>query len=209
MNKHSFWTLLWGSVTFCVKNGSCEQFLNRCMENNIPIQNIKNVSFQLTASVPARYYKKLHRLARKSHCTLQCIKKQGICFTAYKLKGRYGLAVGAALFILLPYLFENFIWNIVYYQIPQAQQTQIERILYQNNIFTGKKAAQEDLEIAQQQILLSMPEYAWASLNFVRGKVIVEAGNITNKPPILTKEVCDIVAACDGIITEMEVYEAR
>lgn len=207
MKKHSFWTALWGRVTFSVKNGSCEQFLNRCMEQNIPIQNIHNIAFELTASVPARYYKQLHKIARKSHCTLRCTKKQGICFTAYKLKGRYGLAVGAVLFILLPYLFENFVWNIVYYQIPQQQQVQIERILYQNGIYTGKKAKQDDLDTAQQQILLSMPEYAWASLNFVRGKIIVEAGTITNKPAIITGEVCDIVAACDGIITQMEVYE--
>lgn len=200
------WKWIFGRARFTAEGGNTEKFLNACAERNIPVENICPLPYGITAELPARYYTCLHGIARKQGCRLRLQKKYGLCFSLVKLKKRYGILLGmlAAAFLLL--WMPHMVWNIAFYHIPEKQQSSIADAMFEAGVYEGAKFDNQKFQLAEQRVLMQLPEYAWISFNFVRGKVIVEAAETIPKPQILKKESTHIVAGWSGIIQRMEVY---
>lgn len=201
------WSFLLGSVAFESSGGRTERFLNDCTAEYIPLEHISPLPLGLRATVPARYYKKLHRIARKSGCVLKVKRKYGLCFLLYKLHGRYGIAAGIAAAFLLCFIMPKFVWHIAYYNIPPEQQNVLSDAMYEAGVYEGIWHDNSTFKLAEQKVLLALPQYSWMSFNFARGRLVVEAEDTVKKPVIIDEESTNIIAAWDGVIKSMEVYD--
>lgn len=201
------WSFFLGRVTFEASGGKIERFLNDCTEQYIPIECVKPLPLGLCAALPARYYKKLHRIARKNGCVLKTKKKYGLCFLFYKLRKRYGIAAGLTAALLLCFVMPKFVWHISYYDIPAEQQKILSDAMYEAGIYEGIWHNNSAFKLAEQKVLLALPQYSWLSFNFARGRLVVEAEDTIKKPTIVGEESTNIIAGWSGVIKSMEVYD--
>ena len=203
---HKLWRFLLGSVKFKIDGGQYEKFLNDCTGEGFSITEVTATPLGLEAIIPAREYKKLHSLAYKRRCRLHIINKTGLCFNFIKYKKRIGIPIGILLFGYLVFWLQGFVWTISYYEMQPKEAIIIGDILRENGISQGTRVTSEQMNKVRNNILLDGSNFSSLSLNFVKGRLIVDATTIIEKPEISNNiGVADIVAKKDGIISSVEV----
>lgn len=201
---------LLGRVTFSLEGGLYEMLLNDSALLGLGIQNIRATSVGVEGSMPARNYPKIHKLARKYRCRAHIVAKSGYTFSLVRIvRKRKGILLGAVLFFVLCGLFQNYVWKIDFYNLSEADQSALQAQLIIQDVTEGTRAEDATLRRAEQNILLNCPQFAWVSLNFVKGRLVVEASDAALKPDIEQTVLTDIVAKYDGRIILMEVYKGN
>ena len=199
-----------GRVEFSLEGGMYEKLLNESAELGLGIEHIEATPLGVRAQLPARNFRALHAMGRRFGCRVRILKKSGLVFSSDRLfRRRKGVLAGAFLFLLVCFLFKNFIWKVDFYGLSPADSQALRHQLTALSIMEGGRARDEELRRAEQQILLNCPQFAWVSINFVRGRLVVEASDTVPKPQIESAELNDIVAKCDGSIVSMTVYEGN
>ncbi len=196
---------IFGFVEFEIIGGLYVNFLNDCMKNDIPIYKLKANSLGLTAVVPLRYYKKLHKIARRSRCVLKVKNKHGLYFWLWPYRHRLGIAIGALLLFLSLVIFPQMVWTVQFHNFTSEEQMFLRAQLYEANIQEGAIVNTHDLKTVQYDLFLENDAYSWIKLNFVKGKLIVEKVDAVPVPETQPEEPAAIVALCDGIIQRLEV----
>ncbi len=196
---------IFGYVEFNLTGGLSEKFLNLCAQNEIPISKIKTNSLGLTAFVPLRYYKNMHKIARRTRCVLRVKAKHGLYFLLFKYRRRTGLIIGTILLILMLNIFPQLVWTIQFYDFTHAQQDFLREQLYEMGIQEGALVSTSQLKTVQYDLFLDNEDYGWIKLNFVKGKLVVEKVDAVLPPEAQNEEPAAIVALCDGIIQKLVV----
>lgn len=198
---------IFGEVIFSAQGGRYERFLSDCVQAGMPVHQVAPCPGGVTAAVSARYYRRLHPLARRCRVRLKVQKKQGLCFAARRFRGRWGLPLGLVMFYGAMVLMQQLVWEVQYVQLPAAQQAVMNRQLHQMDLCAGAWVSPEKLDRAQQQLELAHPELAWLSLNFVKGRLVVESSPASPVPPVESNAAQPLVAAADGTIQKVNIQE--
>lgn len=198
---------IFSRVRFTALGGRYERFMNECAALGIPLARVRPQAGGFAASVPARYYKKMHKPARKCQTHLRIIKKTGVWFHLRRYRGRFGLVAGGPLFLAAVVLLQNLVWDVHYVDMMRHQQVQIGEALYEAGVFEGMWMNQEQLQAAEQQLLQKAEQLGWLSLNFEKGRLVVESAPAQPMPDIEGDETIDLIAAEDGRIISTNIQE--
>lgn len=202
------WMAKWfGAVRFLAQGGQYERLMTACAEGGIPLQQMRPAAGGFTAWVPLRYYRRLYPLARRYHVRLRAQKKAGLCFWLRRVRGRWGLAIGPAVFLLVVCLLQNLVWSIRFVGLNEAQQAQVSRVLYSMGISEGTVVTQPMLKAAGQAVMSGQTGLGWISLNFIKGRLVVEGAAAVPAPAIEPNDPVDLVAAADATLLWLEVQE--
>lgn len=197
--------LLTAMVRFSVEGGQGERFFNQCAQQELQLQQIRATPLGFEAEIPAREYHKLHRLARKNRCRLRVRRRRGLAFLLAAYRGRWGIAAGAVLCAALLLAGPNLIWNIEFYEFTPAQEAAVRAQLYEAGVYEGAWANSTVLASVADAIFVGSQEYSWVSLNFVKGRLMVEKNDRTPPPEIIKTDITDLVAASSGIIVKTDI----
>lgn len=202
------WMAKWfGAVRFLAQGGQYERLITACVGAGIPLQRMQPAAEGFTAWVPLRYYRRLYPMARRYHVRLRARKKMGLCFWLRRFRGRWGLAIGPAVFLLVVCLLQNLVWSIRFVGLSEAQQAQVGRVLYAMGVSEGAAVTQPMLEAAGQAVMSGQAGLGWVSLNFVKGRLVVEGAAAIPAPAIEPNDPVDLVAAADATLLRLEVQE--
>lgn len=204
---NAFYRNIFARVQFEALGGNSEKLLTLCIEQGIPLSNVKPVAGGFTASAPARRYRQISRLARRCRTRLRLQKKQGFYFLLKKYRWRYGLLVGAVAFLVAVQAFGGVVWAIRWDGATKTQQTQISALLYSMDIYEGVVLTQENLQAAEKQLYEQADDLGWVALNFEKGRLVVEVVTTRDKPEIEPNDAVNLVAAADAVIVETNVQE--
>ncbi len=194
------------SVTFEVQGGNCEKLLTECMRDFIPLSQVQATAFGFFGVVPAYRYRQLCNLATKDGCRIRISQKHGIWFRLYKFKRYVGIPIGLLAAVLLRLLLPQQIWSIEYYGVAADQQQALSDRLFSCGVYQGCFVTDELLRSAGQQIMLHTDVYADLSLNYGKGRLVVEARPATPDPTMYLPQDWDITALYDGVVRSVEVY---
>ena len=194
-----------GKVLFSAEGGAYERLLNRCNEMGLSLAGLSPTAFGIKGWMPARDYRQIHRAAHQCHCRVRIIKRKGLPFLLRRYRGRWGLIVGPALFLILCARLFGLIWCVKYYEVPTKYQQEIDQALAENGVLVGSRPTEEMLRRARQVILMNSEDLADVSLNFVRGRLVVEISERTKEPDPLRPGAGSIVAEKGGIIEQVDV----
>lgn len=201
------WEKCFARVRFCAQGGRYEKLITLCGQQGVPLEHIKPAPGGFTATLPARYYRLAARLARRCRTRLRVERKQGLYFRCKRYRGRWGLVAGPLAFLAAVGLFGQTVWAIRWEGLSPVQQRQVEAALYNMDIYEGAFLAQEKVRLSEKQLLSQSQELGWISLNFGKGRLVVEAAPAREKPVIEPNDPVDLVAAADGIVLETNVQE--
>lgn len=204
----NFWSRFFASVHFTAQGGRCERFLSLCAQQGIPIIRVRPVPGGVEGVMPARFYKQSSYYARRCRTRLSITKRQGLWFQLKHYHGRWGLVVGPLVFCVAVVVMQQLLWSIRYdTSLSMAQQASLQQILYEMDIYEGAILTQEKLVQTEKMILSQNTEFGWISLNFGKGRLVVEAVPAANKPQIEGNEVVDLIAKASGTILEINAQE--
>ncbi len=182
---------LLGRVRFRAEGGDAEKLLTACAGQGIPVSGVRATALGFTAWTPARCYHRLRPLARRSHTRVRLAKKQGLCFVLLRWRGRWGLVLGPLVLAAVLAFSGNVVWAIRFDGLPAAQQIQLRSQLLQAGIWEGAWLRPDSLDAARQELLAQNEEYSWLTLNFYRGRLVVEASQLRPAPELPQGRSCD------------------
>lgn len=200
---------LLGRVRFRAEGGDAEKLLTACAGQGIPVSGVRATALGFTAWTPARCYRRLRPLARRSHTRVRLAKKQGLCFVLLRWRGRWGLVLGPLVLAAVLAFSGNVVWAIRFDGVPAAQQIQLRSQLLQAGIWEGAWLRPDSLDAARQELLVQNEEYSWLTLNFYRGRLVVEASQLRPAPELPQGQSCDLVSVADGVVLEVNIQSGQ
>lgn len=193
-----------GSVRFEVIGGRGERFFNECVNADLPVEHVQPTETGYLATVPLRDYKRLRPLARHNRCTLRVREKYGAYFALLAYRNRWGILLGLALCAALLLACQDLIWNICFIGFTPAQEADVRAKLFEAGVCEGAFQENSRLIRAASEIFTKSEEYGWVTLNFVKGRLVVEKTDREKPPEFMETDITNVVAANDGIVRRID-----
>ena len=190
---------LWAAVEFTACSGSTEALLTAAARAGLHPYGMTALPGGFCGHCAAWQYPRLAALARRYRVRLRVRKKQGLYFRVRPLLRRAGLWAGLAVF--LPFLLwtQQFIWFADTSTLTAGQAARASAILREASLQPGSAVTEAKLA-AGEYALLHSGEFSWASLNFAKGRLEVEAAAAKPKPDIAAGTLHGIRARCSGTV---------
>ena len=193
------WTQLWAGVTFAAQNGDVEGLLTAAAAGGLHLSDIVPRPGGFSARCAAWHYRKLAALARRRRVRLRIQKRRGLFFCIRPLLRRRGLWAGCLVFLPLLLWLQGFVWFVEPVGLTPGQQARAAVVLWEAGLFPGNAVTQEKLA-AGEYALLQSGEFSWASLNFMKGKLVAEAAAAKPVPDIAAGTLHGLRARVSGTV---------
>ena len=190
---------LWAAVEFTARSGSTEALLTAAARAGLHLYGMTALPGGFCGHCAAWQYPRLAALARKCRVRLRVRKKQGLYFRIRPLLHRTGLLAGLAVFLPLLLWTQQFIWFADTSTLTAGQAARASAVLREVGLQPGSAVTEAKLA-AGEYALLHSGEFSWASLNFAKGRLEVEAAAAKPKPDIAAGTLHGIRARCSGTV---------
>lgn len=205
-----FFRYIRGYVHFTVYGGLIERFINLCAQGGIPLWGGRRTAVDYTAYTTASSYKKLRPIAAKSGARLRLSGKRGAPFIRHRYRKRYGLAFGIACFLFFMIVMSNFVWEVQIHGAETVSEQEVMDSLHEHGVKPGAFIHNLDTRMIEMRIMLDVDELSWIAINIQGSIAMVEIKERTMPPETIDDGTpCNVVAARDGQIIRMEVYEGQ
>lgn len=198
---------IWAGVRFAAVGGRCEAMLQRAAEQGLRIRAVRPKAGGFSAECPARQYLRLAPLARHYRVRLQVQRRYGLYFRLRATLRRTGLLAGALAFGLAVWLLQGLVWSMDLSGLSIGQAARTARALRAAGIQPGTRVTQQLLTDGEYALLDAGGEFSWASVNFERGRLTVEAAPAKAVPDIDSSEIYPLAAKADGLVLSVQLED--
>lgn len=190
---------LWAGVRFTARNGSPEALLTDAAGQRLHLYGIFSLPGGFYGHCAAWQYRRLAALARHRRVRLRVEKRKGLYFLLRPLLRRKGLWTGLVAWGLVLLWLQGLIWAVDYGSLTTGQQARAGVVLRSCGLQPGT-AVTEELLRCGEYALLESGEFSWASLNFEKGRLAVEAAPAHARPEIAAGTLHGLRARCNGTV---------
>ena len=190
---------LWAGVRFTARNGSPEALLTDAAGQGLHLYGIRALPGGFYGHCAAWQYRRLAALARHRRVRLRVEKRRGLYFLLRPLLRRKGLWTGLVAWGLVLLWLQGLIWAVDYGSLTTGQRTRAGAVLRSCGLQPGT-AVTEELLRCGEYALLESGEFSWASLNFEKGRLAVEAAPARARPEIAAGTLHGLRAKCKGTV---------
>lgn len=190
---------LWAGVRFTARNGSPEALLTDAAGQGLHLYGISARPGGFCAHCAAWQYRRLAALARHRRVRLRVEKRKGLYFLLRPLLQRKGLWAGLVAWGLVLVWLQGFIWAVDYGSLTTGQRARAGAVLRSCGLQPGTVVTEELLRCGEYALLES-GEFSWASLNFEKGRLAVEAAPARARPEIAAGTLHGLRAKCNGTV---------
>lgn len=183
-----------------------ERFLNLCSNRDILIWNLKPCEDGYYFCVSVKGFRQLKPILRKTKTHIRIEKRYGMPFTAFRYRKRKIFCAGIILFGVLLYYLSGFIWNIEVNGNSYLSEEVILDFLEEEQASFGTRKSLISCEQLEESLRSRYDEVIWTSIKIYGTKMTVDIQeNLLPEEEYVQSDdtVYDIVAAKDGIISEM------
>ena len=197
--------LILGYVRVEIEGYYIERFINICQNKKILIWNLKREKgVKLYLNIGIKDFKNLKSIARKTNCKIKIKKKKGLPFMLHRYKKRKIFVIFLIIIVLFIYTSSKYVWNI---DIKVEENSEIENIkedLERLGLKRGILKSKIDTDKLINEIRLKRNDISWIGIDLKGTNAIIKVVKVHEKPDLIdNSDYCNIVAAKDGIITEI------
>ena len=146
------------------------------------------------------------RAREKQTLTLQVVQRQGIRFFLHRYRHRKGMALGLACSVLFLFAMQNFIWDIQVHGNQTVSDQAILETLKELNLDIGTPKNRIKSNQLAQRLVLRHPEMAWAAVNVLDCRVVIELQERVYPPePVEKDQPTNVIAQEEGVILSTHV----
>lgn len=190
---------LWAGVRFTARNGSPEALLTDAAAQRLHLYGISARPGGFCAHCATWQYRRLAALARHRRVRLRVEKRKGLYFLLRPLLRRKGLWTGLVAWGLVLVWLQGLVWAVDYGSLTTGQRARAGAVLRSCGLQPGT-AVTEELLRCGEYALLESGEFSWASLNFEKGRLAVEAAPARARPEIAAGTLHGLRAKCKGTV---------
>lgn len=203
------WNYIKGYVIIMVEGYFPEKFINVCISRGVYLWDInRQKSCTITLKVGIKAFKRLRPIIRKTRCRVKICAKRGLPFIFYRHRKRKTFLAGAFLFIGMVYFLSSFVWTVEVKGNKRIEAQEIVNNLAGVGLKVGTWKPMVDTDRLTNQMMITMKDIAWISIDISGTRAIVEVSERVKTPIVIDKNVpCNIVAAKDGVISAVIVFE--
>ncbi len=193
-----------GCLLISVKGKFPERFINLCALRGIKISGATKKNDEFIMETPVKTFRKMIEISYITKCRVHIIKKRGLPFKMAKWGKRKVFLSGAALFCLLVFVSNSFIWTIRIDGNKILTEEEIKIIANYCGLREGVVKYSLDENKFSKNALKCEPRLSWIWPE-IKGTVcyIHVREKTLASPPVKVKEPCRVIAKRDGIITSM------
>ncbi len=201
-----FFYFLKGYVIIEAYGNSVWKLVSECALKGIKIYNISGGERASFVMLQDDFYD-VFKLSESMGVILKIKKVQGVEHLVHKYRKRIGFPVGVGIFALFFIISSGYLWDIKVETQGRVTEVQVLELLEEIGVKPGIRLSHlPDGTTMKNHLVNSLDNvpWAWVYVNGVRARVCVHEGRV---PPVVVDEdeTCNVIAACDGFITEMSV----
>lgn len=200
---------LQGWVRLRVTGASPERFLNALAAEEIALWSPEcEDELHLRLCVTRKELARAEKLATRCFCTIEVTEKRGLPFHLQSALRRPLLTFGALLSVAALFYLQSFVWVIEVEGTQSLHPQQVLEALEELDIGFGSRGADIDSQMTKNRMLNLLPQLSWLAANRTGGRLqILLTERRTNGEAEKKSGVANIVAARDGVLTEVSVFE--
>lgn len=195
---------LLGYIRFTVSGDFPERLFNQLAAHGVTFWDMRRDADGISACMKAADYKKIRHIKGKTRVKIRATERRGLPFILRHYKLRVGFAAGLVIYVAVLCLMSGHIWNINIVGANRLQTDEIESVLSSLGLFEGAKISSVDPEMIRTRLALEFDDIAWSSVNIEGSRATVNISETIDTKKE-NHDPCDLTAACDGIITAIEV----
>lgn len=195
-----------GFAELRTESGVPEKFINACTKGGIFIWDVKKEGDNIRFSASAKSMDSIFEIAEKSGCGLEIISRHGLKYFMLGFKKRYALMIGFLIFSALLLFASSLVWKIEIDGCEQTKRSDIIKILNENGVKKFAFKRNIDTKSISRKIVCGIRGVSWTGTELKGGVLKIQIKERREIPYIVDDETpYDIVAAKDGVITEMRI----
>lgn len=205
--------LLHGAVRFRAAGGFSARFLNLCESGGFRVWDLRQDEAGVTGYVSPRDYRALRLAARSAGMRLCTTEKHGLPFLLRRYRNRVGLAVGAAICVLLAVFCSGFLWSVDTTGAETIGKAEILAAAGQLGLYPGARKPKARGEALASSLVQQLDDrLSWAAVNIIGTRAMLEVREAEREQPETDPpwgDPCDLVADFSGELLSIEVFSGR
>lgn len=189
---------LWAAVEFTACNGSTEALLTAAARPAASLRGNGPAGRVWRGGAPRGSTRALPRWPASTGAAAHPPGSWG-CISVAPLAAPGRLWAGLAVFVPLLLFAQQFVWYADTSSLTTGQAARACAVLREAGLQPGAAVTEAKLT-AGEYALLHSGEFSWASLNFAKGRLVVEAAAAKPKPDIAAGTLHGIRAKCGGTV---------
>lgn len=200
-----------GTARVCVTGAYPQQFLNQLAKMHAPFWDITHKDeLSLEVTVYRAMLGRCRIAAQRAMCQLEVLSLHGARAVFYGLKRRPVLMVGLLMVIALTLWSQQYVWTIEVQGNETVNHQQILRTLAQLGVGVGTKRTDIQPQALENRVLDQIRELSWFTINANSTRAVVLVKERLAMPELVNSRApTNVVAARDGFVEEMEVYDGQ
>lgn len=199
----SFYRYIFGSVRIKLYGDYCERLINIMAANGISFYSLKKREDFFEVTLLKDDFKKLRSLRKLTGVKIRIKAKRGLPFILRKYRYRYGILLGAFLFLLILNFISTRMWMIKVDGNIAVPDEEIIATVEGFGIYEGISMEKIDVDVLKQQLVANRQDIAWASLNKQGSILEINITEVNGKTD--NTQECNLVAGFDGVIKHIDV----
>lgn len=183
-----------------------ERFLNLCGKHDILIWDLKVTEDGYLFHISMEGFKTLRPILKKTKTRVRILEKKGLPTYLFRYRKRKLFVAGLLLCFSMLFYVSGFVWNIEVSGNSYLSEETILLFLEEEGASFGTKIAEIDCASLEEKLRSDYPEVIWTSIKIYGTKMTVDIQESLlsdESYEAASDEICDIVAAKDGLITYM------
>ena len=199
-----------GTIEFTAQGGFSERFLNLCRVKGVKLYHLSEKDGVLYAAASLNSFRKMRRCASRSGMRVRITGKKGLPFLYARFAKRTGLFIGIAAACFLLFFYTRSVWYIEIKGNTNISDERIMSVLNENGVYEGVFKNRIDQKRLTYRLYEAIPELSWLNIGVDGSKLCVDVREAVQKPENKdAKGYCNIVAAADGVVDKITVYEGE
>ncbi len=198
-----------GTVLIECEGGYPERFLNAASAAGVPLWETGRRDASLWCRARAADYRRLRPISRHAGTRMRVRRKYGLPHFLHRHGLRPGMLAGAAVFLLILQLLSSRVWVLRITGNTTVPDSAVRDVLAPLGVREGARFDCVDLTDIRLTALQQLPSLTRLTLNQSGSIVTVEVTERTENTPIAADSPTNLVAACDGIILEVDTFAGQ
>ena len=211
MRSINLFRKLRGYFEFQSKNGNFNKFLSDALEEEINIWETQITDgYILTGKAYYIDLKLIYEIAEKNHLEFEITNSRGLLPKIQRIKGIYSIVFGLVIAVLIICVLSQFVWKIEVIGEENFDSNEVISLAEESGIRIGALGKSLDLRYIEQVIMSKASNLSWIGISRKGTSVYIDVRErIAPQKATYNDEPCNIIAFCDGLITEARVYKGK
>lgn len=201
--------IIWGEVVIKIYGTAPERLLNTAAENRLGFRGVRVNREGIYAVMPVNKFFRLRQYVRKTGIKIHIVGKKGLRFFLKRYNARAGFFLGLLLFAAVLKFLSGFVWTVEVSGNNLVKSSDILNACRALGVYEGVSAKSIDTTNGPQEMLIRIPQLAWASFNIENCVLTVNVTEVRKNEREKSEYPSNLRAVSDGVITKIDVYSGN